>query len=75
MSGIMNNYFYGKAGQADYTVDQMPTTRKQLFFTTLKVRFSSMIGLNMLYFLFMIPLLILLVVGTESLIDSPMIES
>ena len=67
MSGIMNNYFYGKAGQADYTVDQMPTTRKQLFFTTLKVRFSSMIGLNLLYFLFMIPLLILLVVGTESL--------
>ena len=54
----MNNYFYGKAGQADYTVEQMPTTRKQLFFTTLKVRFSSMIGINLLHFLFMLPLLI-----------------
>ncbi|MBQ3760924.1 MAG: hypothetical protein II875_02795 [Clostridia bacterium] len=67
MGNIMNNYFYGKAGQADYTVEQMPTTRKQLFFTTLKVRFSSMIGINLLHFLFMLPLLIWLFLGFETL--------
>ena len=67
MSGIMNNYFYGKAGQADYTVDQMPTNRKQLFFTTLKVRFSSMVGINLLHFLFMLPLLMWLFLGYQAL--------
>ncbi len=66
MSGIMNNYFYGKAGQADYTVEQMPTNRKQLFFTTLRVRLSSMVGVNLLNFLFMLPLLIWLFLGLET---------
>ncbi len=67
MSGIMNNYFYGKAGQADYTVEQMPTNRKQLFFTTLKVRFSSLVGVNLLYFLFMLPLLLWLFLGYQAM--------
>ena len=58
MSGLLNQYYYGKAGQGDYTVEQMPTNRKQLFFTTLKVRFSSMMGLNFLHFLFMLPAII-----------------
>ena len=66
MSGLMNSYFYGKAGQGDYTTEQMPTTRKQLFFTTLKVRFSSMIGLNLMHFLFMLPLLIWLYVSMSA---------
>ncbi len=66
MSGLMNNYFYGKAGQGDYTVEQMPTTRKQLFFTTLRVRFSSMIGVNLLHFLFMLPLLIWLYIASST---------
>ena len=67
MSGIMNNYFYGKAGQADYTVEQMPTNRKQLFFTTLKVRFSSMVGINLMHFVWMLPLLIWLFLGYQTL--------
>ena len=67
MSGLMNNYFYGKAGQGDYTVDQMPTTRVQLFFTTLKVRFSSMIGLNLLHVLFLLPLLVWTFIGYQTL--------
>ena len=67
MSSIMHNYFYGKAGQADYTVEQMPTNRKQLFFTTLKVRFSSMVGVNLLYLVFMLPLLIWLFLGYQTL--------
>ena len=67
MSGIMNNYFYGKAGQADYTVEQMPTNRKQLFFTTLRVRFSSMVGINLMHFVWMLPLLIWLFLGYQTL--------
>ncbi len=59
MGGLMNNYYYGKAGKGDYTVDQMPTTRRQLFFTTLRVRLSSMCALNFFHVVFVIPLLIL----------------
>ena len=59
MGGLMNNYYYGKAGKGDYTVDQMPTTRKQLFFTTLRVRLSSMCALNFFHLVFLIPILIL----------------
>ncbi len=89
MSGIMNNYFYGKAGQGDYTVEQMPTTRRQLFFTTLKVRFSSMVGLNLIELLFLLPLIVWMYIGGSTAIaffddttagklngiDSPLYES
>lgn len=67
MAGLMNNYFYGKAGKGDYTVDQMPTTRKQLFFTTLRVRFSSMVGLNLLHVLFLLPMIIWLFINYQTL--------
>lgn len=69
MSGLMNHYFYGKAGQGDYTVEQMPTNRRQLFFTTLKVRFSSMMGLNFLHFLFMVPALIWLYISVAAVMQ------
>ena len=89
MSGIMNNYFYGKAGQGDYTVEQMPTTRRQLFFTTLKVRFSNMVGLNLIELLFLLPLIVWMYIGGSTAIaffddstaakmngiDSPLYES
>ncbi len=58
MAGLMNSYFYGKAGKGDYTVEQMPTNRRQLFFTTLRVRFSSLMGLNFFHLLFCLPLLL-----------------
>ena len=67
MAGLMNNYFYGKAGKGDYTVDQMPTTRKQLFFTTLRVRFSSMVGLNLLHVVFLLPMIIWLFINYQTL--------
>ena len=67
MGGLMNSYYYGKAGKGDYTVDQMPTTRRQLFFTTLRVRFSSMCALNIFHVVFVIPLLILAVYAYNGL--------
>ena len=52
---IMNNYFYGKQGKADMTVADLPANRLQLFGTVLKVRWFSMIGVNLLYLIFWIP--------------------
>ncbi len=55
MSGLFNAYYYGKAGKADFTPEQLPKTRVQLFFSMLRVRFSGLVGLNLLYFLFSLP--------------------
>ena len=68
MGGLMNNYYYGKAGKGDYTVDQMPTTRRQLFFTTLRVRLSSMCALNFFHLVFIIPILILALFAYNGLV-------
>ncbi len=55
MSGLFNSFYYGKAGKADFTPEQLPKNRVQLFFSMLRVRFSGLIGLNLLYLLFSLP--------------------
>lgn len=55
MSGLMNSFYYGKAGKADFTPEQLPTNRVQLFFEMLRIRFSGLFGVNMLYLAFCIP--------------------
>ena len=52
---LMNNYFYGKAGKGDYTIENMPQNRRQLFGEVMKVRWSSLFGVNLLYIIFWIP--------------------
>lgn len=52
---FFKNYFYGKSGQRDFTEQDLPTNRIQLFREVLKVRRSSMVGLNFLYLLCWIP--------------------
>ena len=37
MSGLFNNFYYGKAGKADFTPEQLPKNRVQLFFSMLRV--------------------------------------
>lgn len=55
MSGLMNSFYYGKAGKADFTPENLPTNRVQLFFEMLRVRFSGLFGVNFLYLVFCIP--------------------
>lgn len=58
MSGFINNYYYGKAGKADYTVENLPANRVQLFFEMLRVRFGGLFGVNLAYLLFCLPALL-----------------
>ncbi len=58
MSGLMNSYFYGKAGQADFTPDQLPKNRLELFFTVLRGQLGKLVQLNLLYDLFCLPLFV-----------------
>lgn len=55
---IMNNYFYGKQGKADFTLENLPQNRRQLFGEVLKVRWSAMFGVNLLYMVIWLPAII-----------------
>ena len=63
---LMNNYYYGKAGQGDYKVSDLPHTRWQLFWEMLKVRLSGLIRLNLMYFVAWIPAAIGIAIGVLS---------
>lgn len=52
---MMNNYYYGKSGKGDYNKDDLPQNRWQLFWEMLRIRFSGLIRLNLLYMLVWIP--------------------
>ena len=52
---MINNYYYGKQGKADYTIENMPQNRRQLFAEVLKVRWSALFGVNLLYMIIWIP--------------------
>ena len=55
---MMNNYFYGKQGKADMTLADLPANRLQLFGAVLKVRWSSLIGINLLYLVAWLPAIV-----------------
>lgn len=74
MSSFFNNFYYGKAGKADFTPDQLPKNRVELFFSTLRVRFGGLFGLSLLYSLFCIPALIWSYINVQMLFyaESPL---
>ena len=55
MSGFINNYYYGKAGKADYMPENLPDTRVKLFFEMLRIHFSGLCAVNLFYLIFCIP--------------------
>ncbi|HPF86427.1 MAG TPA: YesL family protein [Candidatus Limiplasma sp.] len=57
---LINNYLYGKSGKGDYTKDDLPTTRGQLFKEMLRVRLSGLTRLNLLYMLSWLPAMLII---------------
>ncbi len=57
---FMNNYFYGKSGKGDYTKDDLPQTRQQLFWETLRTRLSGLMRLNLIYMIAWLPALMVI---------------
>lgn len=55
---FLNNYFYGRSDQPDFTEADLPVNRKQLFKDVLRTRIGSMVGVNLLYLLFWLPAVI-----------------
>ncbi|MBR2288092.1 MAG: hypothetical protein IJ865_07590, partial [Clostridia bacterium] len=66
---LMNNYYYGKAGKGDLTPDDLPSNRWQLFLETLRVRFSALVRLNLMYLVVFIPLLIVIGLGLSAALN------
>lgn len=60
-SKLMNRFYYGKSGKADYTHADLPKNRMELFFTTLKVRFPSLSLLNVAYFVVWLPAILIVI--------------
>ena len=71
MSGFMNRFYYGRAGQADYTQESLPENRWQLFFEMLKVRFSALMGVNLFYLGFCVPALIWTLINVAVVVSTP----
>ena len=66
---MMNNYYYGKSGKGDFRKDDMPETRMQLFWDTLKTRLAGLFRLNLLYMLVWLPAMIVILVNAGNLWD------
>ncbi len=66
---LMNNYYYGKSGKGDYTKDDLPKNRKQLFFEMLRIRLSALCRLNMMTILVYLPLIILMTITLTTYIQ------
>ncbi len=64
---MMNNYYYGKSGKGDFRKDDMPETRMQLFWDTLRTRLSGLCRLNLLYMIIWIPAAIVLLMNVSNL--------
>ncbi len=56
----MNRYYYGKSGQGDYSKDDLPTNRWQLFWEMLRIRFSGLFRLNLMYVVIWLPAIIII---------------
>ena len=57
---MMNRYYYGKSGKGDYTKDDLPTNRWQLFWEMLRVRFAGLFKFNLLYMIAWIPAMVVI---------------
>ncbi|MBQ7848410.1 MAG: YesL family protein [Clostridia bacterium] len=71
---FMNNYYYGKSGKGDYTPDDLPKNRWQLFLEMLRTRMSALCRLNLVYVLPWLPTLIVLgmfYTNTTSMLNYP----
>ncbi len=57
---LMNGYYYGKSGKGDYTPDDLPRTRLQLFMEMLRVRLNGLCRMNFIYLLVWLPAIVVI---------------
>lgn len=65
---LMNSYYYGKSGKGDYTREDLPRNRWQLFWEMLRIRFSGLMRLNLTYMVAWLPALLVITIGMMSIL-------
>ncbi len=71
---FMNSYYYGKAGKGDYTPEDLPKNRWQLFMEMLRVRLSGLCRMNVIYVLPWLPAMLVigsLLMNTITTLNAP----
>lgn len=58
MGNFFNRMYYGKSGKEDYTRDDLPDNRWQLFLAMIRLNFGKLVTTNLLFVLFFLPLYI-----------------
>ncbi len=72
---MMNNFYYGKSGKGDFRKEDLPENRWQLFGSMLRIRFSGLVRLNLIYMLCWLPTIIVLAMDFFMLLLGPDPES
>ncbi len=67
---FMNSYYYGKAGKGDYTPEDLPKNRWQLFLEMLRVRMSALCRMNLVYMIAWIPTIVVIASLLTSVIST-----
>ena len=67
---LMHSYYYGKSGKGDYRKEDLPHNRWQLFWEMLRIRFFSLIKLNVVYMLCWIPAIIVLAMTAMAMLTN-----
>ena len=67
---MMNNYFYGKSGKGDFTPDDLPKNRWELFWAMLRVRFASLVRLNLISIIAFLPYFLVIMINMLNLLTS-----
>ncbi len=65
---LMNNFYYGKSGKGDYRKEDLPKNRWQLFWEMLRIRFSALIRLNLMYIVVWLPAMVVLMIAAMSML-------
>ena len=67
---LMNGYFYGKSGKGDFTPDDLPKNRWELFWAMLRVRFSALSRLNLMTIVAFLPYLLIILINVLNMLTS-----
>ncbi len=65
---LMNNFYYGKSGKGDFREQDLPKNRWQLFWEMLRIRFSALMRLNLMYMICWLPAMVVLTLGVMSML-------
>ena len=69
MGNFFNRMYYGKGNKGDYTKDDLPGNRWQLFLSMLRLNIGKLISINLLFVLFMLPTIIWIAVMNMPIIS------